>query len=67
MGKKTVKFTDLASGESVEVLSGAIGKHVFGVTKSVNEMNSAVRWCNNHGLGEKFECSAYTLEITSVV
>lgn len=66
MGKKTIKFTDKKSGVSSEMLSGSLGHHVFDVTKSINEMNSAVRWCNNHGAGDVLEKDDYTIEIISV-
>lgn len=66
MGKKTIKFTDKKSGTSLEMLSGSLGHHVFNTTKNVNEMNSAVRWCNNHGAGDVLEKDMYKIEIISV-
>lgn len=66
MGKKTIKFTDKKSGTSLEMLSGSLGHHVFDVTKSINEMNSAVRWCNVHGVGDVLEKDGFKVEIISV-
>lgn len=63
MGKKIIRFTDKASGESQEMLSGSLGHHVFGVTKNVNQMNSAVRWCNSHGVGDVLDDEKYKIEI----
>lgn len=65
MGKKTIKFTDKKTGKSLEILSGVLAHHVFDVTKSVNEMNASVRWCNNHKAGDKFDCDTYCIEILS--
>lgn len=66
MGKKTIKFTDKKSGVSHEILSSALGHHVFDVTKSVNEMNATVRWCNSHGVGDVLDNDKFAVEIISV-
>lgn len=63
MGKKIIRFTDKASGESREMLSGSLGHNVFDVTKNVNQMNSAVRWCNSHGVGDVLDDEKYKIEI----
>lgn len=67
MGKKTIKFTNKASGDVFKMLSSALGHHVFDVTKSVNDMNATVRWCNNHGVGDMLENELFKVEIISVV
>ena len=67
MGKKTIRFTDKVSGKSQEMLSGSLGHNVFDVTKNVNKMNSAVRWCNSHGVGDVLDDEKYKIEIISVV
>lgn len=58
-----IKFTDKSTGTSLEILVGSLGQHVYKLTKSVNEMNDAIRWCNTHKLGDKFECNDYSMEI----
>lgn len=66
MAKKMIKFTDKNTGTSLEILVGSLGQHVYKLTKSVNEKNDAIRWCNHHDVGEKFDCEQYSLEIISV-
>lgn len=63
MGKKVLKFTNKTNGIVKELQYGALGHEVFDVTKSINEMNDAIRWCNNHKEGDVFDCDAYKIEI----
>lgn len=66
MAKKMIKFTDKSTGTSLEILVGSLGQHVYKLTKSVNEMNDAIRWCNTHKVGDVFENDAYKLELVGV-
>lgn len=43
MAKKMIKFTEKNTGTSLEILVGSLGQHVYKLTKSVNEMNDAIR------------------------
>lgn len=67
MGKKTIKFTNKKTGTSVEIMSGALGSHVYDVTKSVKDVNASVRWCNNNVAGAKLDCDAFSIEIIGIV
>lgn len=60
---KKVKFTDKAKNESNVYLVGNVGQYVFACVNNVKETNDAIRWCNQHKVGDKFDCDAYTLEI----
>ena len=45
------------------VMVGKVGECVFAVCQNVKETNDAIRWCNQHKVGDKFDGDAYTLEI----
>lgn len=59
---KKIRFTN-KGGLDVMTRIGGLGQYVFGATGSVNETNDAIRWCNKHGVGERFECDEYVIEI----
>ena len=44
MAKKVI-FNNKVDGEKFNMLVGKVGEHVFALTKSVDEMNDAIRWC----------------------
>ena len=60
---KKVRFTNKAKNESNVYLVGNVGQYVFACVNNVKETNDAIRWCNTHKVGDKFDCDAYTLEI----
>ena len=60
---KKVKFTNKAKNVSKVYLVGNVGQYVFACVNNVKETNDAIRWCNTHKVGDKFDCDAYTLEI----
>ena len=60
---KKVKFTNKAKNELKVYLVGNVGQYVFACVNNVKETNDAIRWCNTHKVGDKFDCDAYTLEI----
>lgn len=60
---KKVKFTNKEKNESKVYLVGNVGQYVFACVNNVKETNDAIRWCNTHKVGDKFDCDAYTLEI----
>lgn len=60
---KKVRFLNKANNESKVYLVGNVGQYVFACVNNVKETNDAIRWCNTHKVGDKFDCNAYTLEI----
>ena len=62
MAKKVI-FNNKVDGEKFNMRVGKVGEHVFALTKSVNEMNDAIRWFNNHKDGDVFECEKYRMEL----
>ena len=60
---KKVRFTNKEKNESKVYLVGNIGQYVFACVNNVKETNDAIRWCNTHKVGDKFDCDEYTLEI----
>jgi hypothetical protein len=60
---RKIRFTNKETGATKDVISGNVGENVFVVTQNVKETNDAIRWCNTHKVGDKFDCDAYTLEI----
>lgn len=60
---KKVRFLNKQTNTEKEVLVGKVGECVFAVCQNVKETNDAIRWCNTHKVGDKFDCDAYTLEI----
>lgn len=60
---KKVKFTNKAKNESKVYLVGKVGECVFAVCQNVKETNDAIRWCNQHKEGDKFDCDLYAMEI----
>jgi hypothetical protein len=64
MAKKVI-FNNKVEGNESNMLVGKVGEHVFALTKSVKEMNDAIRWCNNHKAGDVFECEKYRMELVN--
>lgn len=60
---KKARFTNKEKNETKDYLIGDIGQYVFACVNNVKETNDAIRWCNRHKVGDKFDCDAYTLEI----
>lgn len=42
---------------------GHVGEKVFVICQNVKETNDAIKWCNNHKLGDKFDGDDYSMEI----
>ena len=62
---KKVKFTNKAKNESKVYLVGNVGQYVFACVNNVKETNDAIRWCNTHKVGDKFDKNLYSIEIIS--
>lgn len=60
---KRVYFTNKKTNATNDCRVGNIGELVFAITHDVNEMNDAIRWCNKHHVGDKFECDEYRIEL----
>lgn len=60
---KKVKVTIKETNKTHDCLFGNVGEKVFAACNNVKETNDAIRWCNTHKVGDKFDCDAYTLEI----
>ena len=60
---KRVYFINKKTNEAKKCRVGNIGALVFAITHDVNEMNDAIRWCNKHHVGDKFECDKYRIEL----
>ena len=60
---KKVRFLNKEKNESKVYLVGNVGQYVFSCVNNVKETNEAIRWCNTHKVGDKFDCDEYTLEI----
>ena len=63
---KKVRFLNKAKNESKVHLVGNVGQYVFACVNNVKETNDAIRWCNTHNIGDRFDCDSYTLEIIEV-
>ena len=50
----------------MELLIGSIGQHIYRLTNKVSETNDAIRWCNNHKVGDTFDCDTYSMEIKEI-
>ena len=62
---KRVYFINKKTNEAKKCRVGNIGALVFAITHDVNEMNDAIRWCNTHKVGDKFDKNLYSIEIIS--
>ena len=60
---KKVRFLNKQTNTEKEVLVGKVGECVFAVCQNVKETNDAIRWCNQHKEGDKFDCNLYAMEI----
>jgi len=67
MAKKMIRFTDKRTGNVTEFIIDFLGRKVFDITKSVDEMNATVRWCNHNDVGGMLENDMFKVEITSIV
>ena len=56
-------FTNKLNNTSKECLLGNIGALVYNICNDVKSMNDAIRWCNKHHVGDKFECDEYRIEL----
>lgn len=60
---KKIKFQNKQTNTEKVVLVGKVGESVFAVCQNVKETNDAIRWCNQHKVGDRFDCDLYSLEI----
>lgn len=60
---KKIRFTNKATNETSDVMVGHVGEKVFVICQNVKETNDAIKWCNNHKLGDKFDGDDYSMEI----
>lgn len=60
--KKVYFYNKEMKTESL-IMVGQVGEKVFAVCNNVKETNDAVKWCNTHKTGDKFDCDLYTMEI----
>lgn len=60
---KRVRFTNKKNNTTKEMLVGSVGESVFSLCQNVKETNDAIRWCNQHNIGDSFDCDLYSLEI----
>ena len=60
---RKIRFTNKATNETSDVMVGHVGEKVFVICQNVKETNDAIKWCNNHKLGDKFDVDDYSMEI----
>lgn len=60
---KKVRFLNKVKNESKVYLVGNVGQYVFACVNNVKETNDAIRWCNQHKVGDRFDCNDYSMEI----
>lgn len=62
---KKIKFIKRQANNYSEkvIMIGKVGESVFAVCQNVKETNDAIRWCNTHKLGDRFERNDYSMEI----
>lgn len=60
---KKIRFVNKQMNTTNDVWVGQIGEKVFAVCQNVKETNDAIKWCNNHKLGDKFDGDDYSIEI----
>lgn len=61
---KKIKFINKQVDNTEKVITvGNVDQYVFACVNNVKETNDAIRWCNTHKVGDKFDCTEYTLEI----
>ena len=63
MNKKIARFTEMATGNTIDLLIGRVGQHVFKVSQNVNLMNDVIRWCNMNDVGATFEHDKFKIEL----
>lgn len=63
---KKVRFLNKLNNKQEIILAGNVGERVFPIVNNVKETNDAIRWCNTHNVGDRFDCDSYTLEIIEV-
>ena len=64
--KRIVRFTNKETGISKEMLSNAVGRFVFDITKDVDKMNSCVRWCADRQVGDKLDNELFSIEVINI-
>ena len=61
---KKIKFINKQVNNTEKVImAGNVGQYVFACVNNVKETNDAIRWCNSHKVGDKFDCDDYSMEI----
>lgn len=60
---KKVRFTNKKENTVNEYTIGQIGEKVFALVYNVKETNDAIRWCNQHKVGDVREHDDYIIEI----
>jgi len=60
---KRISFLNKLNNKQEIILAGKVGERVFPIVNNVKETNDAIRWCNTHKLGDRFECDDYSMEI----
>jgi len=63
---KKVIFSNKETKEAISCMAGNLGEHVYKATKSTQETNNAIRWCNRNGVGEELETEKYKIVIISM-
>lgn len=60
---KKIHFVNKQTNKESDVMVGKVGELVFAVCQNVKETNDAIRWCNTHKTGDKFDTDNYSMEI----
>ena len=60
---KKIKFISKPTNTEKVIMGGNVGQYVFACVNNVKETNDAIRWCNSHKVGDKFDCNEYSMEI----
>ena len=61
---KKIKFINKQVNNTEKVImAGNVGQYVFACVNNVKETNDAIRWCNQHKVGDKFDFDEYFLEL----
>ena len=60
---KRISFLNKLNNKQEIILTGNVGERVFPIVNNVKETNDAIRWCNTHNVGDRFDCEYYSMEI----
>ncbi len=60
---KQVKILNKVTNKEETVIDGKVGEKVFAIVNNVKETSDAMSWCNQHEVGDTFECDEYKIEI----